>query len=278
MQFQCPLYLKGNIYRCGKYEEGKMFGVGDKPGKLRKNKDKTLFKHNYEGRTIVEKAEQFFFPIYGLRDIKEKLYQVLTDSEQNNILLIGPGSSSKDMFLIKIHDQCNDVIYYDPALEKSPDLADQIYKNKNAKVIIIDNINKLRKSDWNILPNLLKNGIIEKTTKTDKSEIKMDSIKIFAALDDQNRLDNDGPLGKLRALFIEYNISEYNDEEFIEFVKFYCRNKLPDEKSETMARELIKYNSKVIKEVISFSKILRETDTKEDIVRIIEDRMKHRTS
>ncbi|MDP8905916.1 MAG: hypothetical protein M3M88_00140 [Thermoproteota archaeon] len=43
-----------------------------------------------------------------------------------------------------------------------------------------------------------------------------------------------------------------------------------------MARELIKYNSKVIKEVISFSKILRETDTKEDIVRIIEGRLKDR--
>ena len=104
----------------------------------------------------------------------------------------------------------------------------------------------------------------------------MDNIKIFAALDDQNRLGNDEPLSKLRALFVECNISEYNDDEFIEFVKFYCRNKLPDEKSETMARELIKYNSKVIKEVISFSKILRETDTKEDIVRIIEDRMKQR--
>jgi len=253
-----------------------MFGGGDKYDKLKKNKDNTLFKYNYEGRTIIEKAEQFFFPIYGLRDIKEKLYQVLIDSKQNNTLLSGPSSSSKDMFLIKIHDQCNDVIYYDPALEKRPDLVDQIYKNKNTKVIIIDNINKLRKSDWNVLPHLLKNGIIEKTIKTNKIEIKMDNIKIFAALDDQNRLDNDELLGKLRALFVEYNISEYNDEEFIEFVKFYCRNKLPDEKSEIMARELIKYNSKVIKEVISFSKILRETDTKEDIVRIIEERMKYR--
>jgi hypothetical protein len=213
-----------------------MFGSGDKSGKLKENNDKTLFKHNYEGRTIIEKAEQFFFPIYGLRDIKEKLYQVLIDSKPNNILLIGPSSSSKDMFLTRIHDQCNDVIYYDPALEKSPDLMDQIYKNKNAKVIIIDNITKLRKSDWNTLPHLLKNGIIEKTTKTNKTEINMDNIKIFAALDDQNRLDKDDePLSKLRALFVEYNISEYNDEEFIEFVKFYCRDKLPEEKSETMA-------------------------------------------
>ncbi len=255
-----------------------MFGAGDKSGKLKKNNDKTPFKHNYEGRTITEKAEKFFFPIYGLGDIKEKLYQALIDSKQNNILLSGPSSSSKDMFLMKIRDQCNDVIYYDPALEKSQDLVDQIHKNKNSKVVIIDNIDKLRKSDLDTLTHLLKNGTIEKTAKTDKTEIKMDSIKIFAALDDQNRPGNGEPLSKLRALFVEYNISEYNDEEFIEFVKFYCRDKIPDEKSEIMARELIKYNSKVIKEVISFSKILRETDTKEDIVRIIEDRMKHRTA
>jgi hypothetical protein len=157
---------------------------------------------------------------------------------------------------------------------------DQIYKNKNAKVIIIDSIDKLRKGDWNILPHLLKNGSIEKTTtKTNKIEIKLDNIKIFAALnEDHYRLDTNEPLSNIRALFVDCHISEYNDEEFIEFVKFYCRDKLPDEKSETMARELIKYNSKVIKEVISFSRMLRETDTKEDIVRIIEDRMKHRTS
>jgi hypothetical protein len=104
----------------------------------------------------------------------------------------------------------------------------------------------------------------------------MDNIKIFTALDDQNRSNTDELSSKLRALFVEYNISEYNDEEFIEFVRFYCRNKLPDEKSEIMARELLKHNSKVIKEVINFSKILRETDTKEDIVRIIEDRMGYR--
>ena len=40
-----------------------MFGVGDKYDKLKKNKDNTLFKYNYEGRTIDEKDEQFFFPI-----------------------------------------------------------------------------------------------------------------------------------------------------------------------------------------------------------------------
>ena len=238
-----------------------------------------MFKYKYEGRTIIENAEQFFFPIYGLRDIKENLYRVLIDSKQKNILLSGPSSSSKDMFLTKIYDQCNDVIYYEPALEKRPNLVEQIYKNKNVKVIIIDSIDKLRKSDWNILPNLLKNGIIEKTIKTNKIEIKLDNIKIFAALnEDQHRSDTNELLSKIRALFVECNISEYTDEEFIEFVKFYCRNKLPNEKGEIMARELIKYNSKVIKEVISFSKILRETDTKEDIVRIIEDRMKHRAS
>jgi hypothetical protein len=76
-----------------------------------------LFKHNYEGRTITENAEQFFFPIYGLRDINEYLYRVLIDSKQINVLLSGSSSSSKDMFLTKIHDQCNDVVYYESAVK-----------------------------------------------------------------------------------------------------------------------------------------------------------------
>jgi hypothetical protein len=253
-----------------------MSGVEDRFDKLKNNNSNTLFKHNYEGRTIIENAEQFFFPIYGLRDIKEYLYRALIDSKQTNVLLSGSSSSSKDMFLTKIYDQCNDVIYYEPAVEKKPNLVDQIYRNKNVKVIIIDSIDKLRKSDWNILPHLLRNGIIEKTTKTNKIEIKLDNIKIFAALnEDQHRLDTNELLSKIRALFVDCHISEYTDEEFIAFVKFYCRDRLPNEKSEIMARELIKYNSKVIKEVISFSKILRETDTREDIVRKIEGRMKY---
>jgi hypothetical protein len=45
----------------------------------------------------------------------------------------------------------------------------------------------------------------------------MEKIKIFAALnEDQSRLDTKELLNKTRALFIEYYIPEYTDEEFIE--------------------------------------------------------------
>ncbi|MGD9533378.1 MAG: hypothetical protein AB7V56_06380 [Candidatus Nitrosocosmicus sp.] len=252
-----------------------MFGVGREFDKLKENNGTTLFKYIYEGRTTIENAEQFFFPIYGLRDIKESLYRTFIVPKQVNTLLSGPSSSTKDMFLLKIYDQCNDVIYYEPALEKRIKLVDEIYKNQKAKVIIIDNINKLKKSDLDILPRLLNTGIIEKIIRNNKIEIKMENIKIFAALnEDQNRLDIDESIRKLKTLFVDYYVPEYSDEEFIKSVKFYCRNKLPNEKIEIMANELVKLDIKDIREVIFISKVLRETDTKEDIVRIINARVK----
>lgn len=182
------------------------------------------------------------------------------------------------MFLLKIHDQCNDVIYYEPALEEGPKLVDEIYKNKRVKVIIIDNINKLKKNDWNILPRLLKDGIIGKKIKKNKIEVKLENIKIFAVLnEDQERLDANESLSKLRAMFVECHIPEYTDDEFKKSVEFYCRTKFSKEIIETIANELIKHNIKDIKEVIFFSKIVREYDTREDIVRIIEGRVEHRS-
>jgi hypothetical protein len=110
--------------------EGKnVFGVEDRSVKLKKNNDKTPFKHSYEGRTITEKQSNFF-PTYGLGGIKEKPYQAMIDSKQNNILLSGPCSFSQDMFLIKIRDQCNDTIYYEPALEKTLGLGDHVCKKQ----------------------------------------------------------------------------------------------------------------------------------------------------
>ena len=135
-----------------------------------------------------------------------------------------------------------------------------------------------RKVGWDILPRLLNEGTVEKTIKKNKLEIKMDNLKTFAVLNqDKDIFNNGGVLPTFKELFFECNIPEYTDDEFIQSVKFCCRNKLPYDKIEIMAQQLLKHNIKDIKEVIFLRNILRETDTKEDIVRIVNSRIELRT-
>lgn len=47
--------------RGGKYKGGKMFDVGREFDRLKENSGNTLFKYIYEGKTLIENAEQFFF-------------------------------------------------------------------------------------------------------------------------------------------------------------------------------------------------------------------------
>jgi hypothetical protein len=54
----------------------------------------------------------------------------------------------------------------------------------------------------------------------------------------------------------------------MEFVMFYCRGQLPNEKSEIIARELINYNNKNIIDVVHLRAKLGHIDSKDDIIRV----------
>ncbi len=247
-----------------------MFNVKDRLSHIINNKQ-SILKENYGARTIKEQSEIFFSRIYGLYDMKENIFRALTSEEQINVLLVGPPATSKTLFMSTIQEQCNDVFYFDASNTTSAGLIEELYVNRKARLIIIDELDKLKRNDLNSLLGLLNDGRIVKTLKKMKYNFKMENIKVFAT---SNSLGN---LSKpARSRFQEYHLTEYSDEEFINVVKFCLNNKIHDAISELIAKVLLNYKRKDVRSAIAISNLLKKEDTENDVLRVIENWIKYK--
>ena len=230
-----------------------------------------LIKDRYSNMTTQDQALQFFSNIYGLDGMKENLFRALISEEQINILLVGPPATSKTLVMSTIQEKCNDVFYYDASNTTSAGLIEELFYNRNAKLIIIDEIDKLKRNDLSSLLGLLNNGKIVKKLKEIKYDFRIENVKIFAT---SNSIVN---LPKpVRSRFQEYYLREYSDDDFIQVVKFCLIKKLPEEICEAIGLMLISVERKDVRKAIVISNLLKTNDTKEDVLRVFENWTDHK--
>ena len=242
-----------------------MIDLKDKINYFRFNRP-NLIKERYNNMAIRDQAFQFFSNIYGLDGMKENIFRALISEEQINILLVGPPATSKTLIMSTIQEKCNNVFYYDASNTTSAGLIAELFYNKNAKLIIIDEIDKLKRNDLSSLLSLLNNGKIVKKLKEIKYDFRIENVKIFAT---SNSIVN---LPKpVRSRFQEYYLREYSDDDFIKVVKFCLIKKLPEEICEAIGLMLISIERKDVRAAIGISNLLKTNDTKEDVLRVFEN-------
>lgn len=242
-----------------------MFDVKDKFSRFKFNKQNLIRERN-SNLSIQGQAIHFFENIHGLNDMKENLFRALVSEEQINVLLVGPPATSKTLFMSIIQEKCNDVFYFDASNTTSAGLINQLYYNRKAKLIIIDEIDKLKRNDLSSLLGLLNDGRIIKTLKEVKYDFKIENIKIFATSNSLRNLSNPA-----KSRFQVYHLREYSDDEFIEVVKFCLRERILREIAEVIAILLITYEKKDVRAAIAISNLLKKDDTKEDVIRVFEN-------
>jgi replication-associated recombination protein RarA len=247
-----------------------MIDLKDKFNHLRFGRQ-NLIKDRYSNLTTQDQAIQFFSNIYGLDGMKENVFRALISEEQINILLVGPPATSKTLVMSTIQEKCNDVFYYDASNTTSAGLIEELFYNRNAKLIIIDEIDKLKRNDLSSLLSLLNNGKIVKKLKEIRYDFKIENVKIFAT---SNSIVN---LSKpVRSRFQEYYLREYGDDDFIKVVKFCLIKKLPEEICEAIGLMLISIERKDVRAAIGISNLLKTNDTKEDVLRVFENWTNHK--
>ena len=170
-----------------------------------------------------------------------------------------------------IQEQCNDVCYFDAANTSGAGLIEVLYNHQKMKILIIDEIDKLKKNDLNSLLGLLNNGKIDKSLKNMKYNFSM-NCKIFATSNSNTKLSK-----PMRSRFQEYHLPEYSDDEFIEVVKFCLDKKITSITAEIIAKILLMHERKDVRAAISVSNLLQRGDTMDDISRVIETWIKYKS-
>jgi Holliday junction DNA helicase RuvB len=157
--------------------------------------------------------ERFFSSVVGYADLKKLLMKSMLSKVPIHILLTGPPSTSKTVFLLDMLNGLDNAYFIDAVGASGAGMMDHLF-NGNTKYLLIDEIDKMKKNDQAALLNVMETGILSETKLKGKTRQKKMKLWIFATSNDVERLS-----GPLRSRFMELHLEEYTYEEFIEIVR-----------------------------------------------------------
>ena len=167
-----------------------------------KNKISLLLSH------FVRNEDSLFADIYGCDDIKKLLRMALESNHTCSILLTGPPTSAKTLFLqslMKLRDSC----FMDCSNATKSGIVDYVFNHK-PKYLLLDELDKLSRKDQTFLLNLIETGIVSETkyNKTRKMELK---TSVIATSNNIEKI-----IIPLQSRFFIVNMHGYTYEQFYE--------------------------------------------------------------
>ena len=213
--------------------------------------------------------DKFFSNIVGYSDVKKLLLKSIVSKEPVNILLTGPPSSCKTIFLLEILDTIEGTYFMDAASITSAGMIDYLFEH-DTKYLLIDEIDKMKAKDQAALLNAMETGIICETKLNGKTRQKRMKLWIFATSNDVDRLSK-----ALRSRFMELHLKEYAYEEFMDIVRKLLRKRyrMDENISEKIAYAVWNVmNSKDLRDAIQIAKL---TKTSSDVDWLVNVKMKY---
>jgi len=211
----------------------------------------------------------FFDNIYGLDDVKELVYLTINANTPKNRLLVSPPAGAKTIFGLTIAKKMKDVIYFDAANMSGAGLIDTLINHKTAKVLVIDEIDKLNKKDMSCLLGLLANGIVVKTLKGNRISFQM-NCHIIATSNSTAKLTKP-ILSRFRVTILP----EYSDEDFKKVCEFCLKDIIPATTAHLVAETLLNNGVKDVRQVIAIGGEIQQYHSEQDIKRIITNELKY---
>jgi replication-associated recombination protein RarA len=233
---------------------------------------KTLFKKMdrlFIVHDDLNKEEKFFSNVVGYPEIKRLLLRSIVSKEPVNILLTGPPSSSKTLFLLEMLEGLDDTYFIDAVGASGAGMTEHLFSN-NTKYLLIDEIDKMKKNDQAALLNVMETGILSETKLKGKTRQKKAKLWIFATSNYVERLS-----GPLRSRFMELHLEEYTYEEFTEIVRrlFKKKYQMSEKLSEKIAYAIWNtMRSKDIRDAINIAKLTKSTT---DVDWLVDVQMKY---
>jgi Holliday junction DNA helicase RuvB len=164
-------------------------------------------------RKDIGPEEKFFSNVVGYQDIKKLLLKSVVAKEPVHILLTGPPSSSKTVFLLEMQQGLHDAYFIDAVNSSKAGIIDHLFKY-NTSYLLIDEIDKMKNSEQDVLLNIMETGILSETKLNGKTRQKKIKLWIFATSNKAEKISQ-----PLRSRFMELELEEYTFNEFMEIVR-----------------------------------------------------------
>jgi replication-associated recombination protein RarA len=216
-----------------------------------KLKHKLSFRH---------KQEQDFDNICGYNDVKDIVLRALQTDESFNLLLCGPPASSKTLFLLAIQKQDHSAVYFDGSNTTNKIL--DIMEQQRPHTILLDGLDKMSRPFQHQLLNFLESGRVKVDEVKRSYDFEIKNSKVFATANDLSCLSK-----PLQSRFRRLHLPPYTQEQFLA-VATKVLPKLREETVHIIASQVWS-TSKDVRDVISVGKLIRRSDTEEDVKQII---------
>jgi len=131
----------------------------------------------------------------------------LDSKSRTHILLTGPPTSAKTMFLTSLLQFLKDAYFVDGGNSTKAGVIDYLFENR-PDYLIIDELDKLAPKHQTFLLNLMETGIVSETKFGKTRETNMD-VSVFAACNDTKMLS-----GPLQSRFFVVELQPYTYEQF----------------------------------------------------------------
>jgi replication-associated recombination protein RarA len=213
-------------------------------------------------------AESLFNEVYGYSDLKCLLAKMILSKQSLHAVLVGPPASGKTMFLLAIQQKMRDVFFIDATNASGPGIVNKLFSRSNTKIVLIDEIEKMRQNDQNMLLNLLETGVLTSTKVKKTAEMRFNGIKLFATSNDIDALSK-----PLRSRLIELHLPEYDFNEFCEIaVKLTEQKDGHDRETAMKIADIVwnKRNSRDIRDIIQISKLTKSIDDVEFVANTLQ--------
>ena len=201
------------------------------------------------GRRLTTHA---VYQIY--KNYREKVFPKLLDNPS-----VPPediAASAKSMFLLQMQKKLEDTYYVDCTNASGPGMVEYLFKN-DVKYLLLDEVEKMSKSDQNVLLNVLETGILT-STKVKKTGSKKMDISVYATTNDIDAISK-----PFRSRFVELSLPGYNFDEFCEIaVKLTEQRDGHDRKIAVKIADTVwnKLNSRDVRDIIQISKLTMSID------------------
>jgi MoxR-like ATPase len=220
-----------------------------------------------------QKNQNIFSAIIGYDDLKLRLLREIESEHNNHVLLVGPPGTAKSLFGMEMQKKLKNCYYFDGTGLSGRGLFDFLASHKGAKIVFIDEIDKLNKKEQTSLYNLMETGRVIYQTAKIQYNFVMPGLKVFATSNSIERLNK-----PLKSRFAIFRLPEYDYEEFqqIGIMLLSHEYKLPQQTALMVVDSIWnKMNSKDIRDLLKIAKVVRKNDSPQDIEQLVQVQLKY---